>query len=38
VLSGPFLLRDPTLSEAHIAFSYGGNVWIANRIGKELRR
>lgn len=34
----PFLLRDPTLSKAHIAFSYGGNIWIANRDGGELRR
>lgn len=34
----PFLLRDPTLSKAHIAFSYGGNIWIANHDGAELRR
>jgi tricorn protease len=38
VMSAPFLLRDPTLSDSHIAFSYGGNIWIANHDGSELRR
>jgi tricorn protease len=34
----PFLLREPTLSRLHVAFSYGGNIWIANRDGSDLRR
>jgi tricorn protease len=34
----PFLLRDPTLSKTHIAFSYGGNIWIADHNGEDLRR
>jgi len=33
-----FLLRDPTLSETHIAFSYGSNIWVSNRDGGDLRR
>jgi len=36
--SAPFLLRDPTLSHTHIAFSYGGNIWIVNHEGGNLRR
>ena len=38
VKAAPFLLRHPTLSKAHIAFSYGGNIWVADRSGNELRR
>jgi tricorn protease len=34
----PFLLRDPTLSRTHIAFTYGRNIWMANREGGDLRR
>jgi tricorn protease len=34
----PFLFHDPALSKTHIAFSYGGNIWVANREGGELRR
>jgi tricorn protease len=34
----PLLLRDPSLSKTQIAFSYAGNIWIANRDGGNLRR
>ena len=33
-----YLLRDPSLSTTRLAFSYGGNIWVANRDGGELRR
>jgi tricorn protease len=36
--SSPFLLRDPTVSRRHVAFSYGGNIWIVNHNGQELHR
>ena len=32
------LLRQPTLSKTHIAFSYGGDLWVANRDGSQPRR
>lgn len=32
------LLRQPTLSKTHIAFTYGGDLWIANRDGSQPRR
>jgi tricorn protease len=35
---GPLLLRDPSLSETHVAFSYAGDIWVANRDGTNLRR
>lgn len=35
---GPLLLRDPSLSETHVAFSYAGDIWVANRGGTQLRR
>lgn len=36
--AGFFLLRDPTLSHTQVAFSYAGNIWIANRDGGGLRQ
>jgi tricorn protease len=35
---GTRLLRTPTVSAAHIAFAYGGNIWIAARSGGDARR
>src|SRR5712671_7072931 len=32
------LLRKPTVSKTQIAFSYGGDLWIVDRIGGEARR
>jgi tricorn protease len=32
------LLREPTLSENHLAFVYAGDLWIANRDGSQPRR
>lgn len=32
------LLRQPTLSQTHLAFSYGGDLWIANRDGSQPHR
>jgi len=34
----PLLLRDPSISKTQIAFSYAGNIWIADREGGNLRR
>ena len=34
----PLLLRDPSVSKTQVAFSYAGNIWIANRDGGNLRR
>ncbi|HTT32474.1 MAG TPA: PDZ domain-containing protein [Methylomirabilota bacterium] len=34
----PLLRRDPSISKTQIAFSYAGNIWIANRDGGNLRR
>lgn len=35
---GTRLLREPTLSATHIAFTYGGDLWIASREGGDARR
>ncbi len=35
---GPLLLRDPSLSSTHLAFSYAGDIWISNRDCSGLRR
>jgi tricorn protease len=35
---GTRLLRQPTLSADHVAFVYGGDVWIADRSGGDARR
>jgi tricorn protease len=32
------LLRQPTLSDDHVAFAYGGDLWIVERAGGEARR
>jgi tricorn protease len=32
------LLRQPTLSNTHVAFSYGGDLWVAQRDGSQPRR
>ncbi len=32
------LLRQPTISARHVAFAYGGDLWIADRSGGEARR
>jgi tricorn protease len=32
------LLRQPTLSTTHIAFTHGGDLWIVTRSGGEARR
>src|SRR6267378_771047 len=32
------LLRKPTVSKTQIVFSYGGDLWIVDRIGGEARR
>lgn len=36
--SGTRLLRQPTLSAKHVAFTYGGDLWLAERGGGEARR
>ncbi|MBV9182744.1 MAG: PD40 domain-containing protein, partial [Acidobacteria bacterium] len=36
--SGPFLLREPSLSKTEIVFNYGGNLWIVGREGGDARR
>ncbi len=32
------LLRSPSISKDHIAFVYGGDIWIADRDGSQARR
>ena len=32
------LLREPAISAEHIAFTYGGDLWIVDRAGGEARR
>jgi len=34
----PLLLRDPTVSQTQIVFSYGGDLWIVSRDGGDARR
>ncbi len=36
--SGTLLLRQPTLSREHLAFVYGGDIWIADRDGGHPER
>ncbi len=36
--SGTLLLREPTLSREHLAFIYGGDVWVADRDGQRPER
>ena len=35
---GTRLLRQPTISERHVAFTYGADVWIVDRAGGVARR
>lgn len=35
---GTRLLRQPTLSEDHVAFAYANDLWIASRAGGDARR
>jgi len=35
---GTRLLRQPTLSASHVAFAYGGDLWVVERAGGEARR
>lgn len=35
---GTRLLRQPTISTDHIAFTYGGDIWVAARTGGDARR
>lgn len=32
------LLRQPTLSDNHIAYTYGGDIWITNLANNQIRR
>ncbi len=32
------LLQSPSVSDKHICFQYGGDIWIANRDGSAPRR
>ena len=34
----PLLLRSPAVSRTHVAFSYGGDIWIVSREGGEAKR
>ena len=36
--SHPLLLRQPSVSQTQIVFSYAGNLWIVGREGGEARR
>lgn len=32
------LLRNPAISSTHIAFVYGGDIWLANQDGSQVKR
>ena len=32
------LLRNPSISANHIAFEYGGDIWIVARVGGDAKR
>ncbi|HYK99761.1 MAG TPA: PDZ domain-containing protein [Steroidobacteraceae bacterium] len=36
--SGTLLLRQPTVSREHLAFVYGGDIWVADRNGEHPER
>ena len=36
--SKPILLRSPSMSKTHIAFEYGGDIWIVDRNGGDAKR
>lgn len=35
---GTLLLRNPSISQNHIAFVYGGDIWVADKSGENARR
>jgi tricorn protease len=35
---GTRLLRNPAMSNDHIAFVYGGDIWLTDLNGKNLKR
>ena len=35
---GTLLLRNPSISDTHIGFVYGGDIWIADKTGNNPRR
>ena len=35
---GTRLLRQPSLSDTHVAFAYGGDIWVTERNGSQARR
>ena len=35
---GTRLLRDPSISDNHIAFAYGSDIWVADRDGNNVNR
>ncbi len=35
---GPLLLREPSISQTQVVFSFAGSLWIANRDGGDARR
>ncbi len=35
---GTLLLRNPSISQQHIAFVYGGDIWVADKSGQNPRR
>ena len=37
-MTGTLLLRQPTLSRDHLAFIYGGDIWVADRDGQHPER
>lgn len=38
ISQGTRLLREPTLSQEHVAFTYGADLWVASRDGGLARR
>ncbi len=38
IAQGTRLLRQPSLSNKHIAFEYGADIWIADKTGGDARR
>lgn len=38
VAQGTRLLRQPTMSDNHIAFTYGGDIWLSNINGEQVKR
>ncbi len=38
IASPTLLVRQPTVSQEHLAFLYAGDLWVANRDGSGPRR